>query len=392
MDQTPLYSNEGTYGCVHNPSLHCIESEKIDYTNKISKILLNNDALKELQEYELMEKVDKYNTFHIEKPKYCKTAKNNINKKAIKKCINLGHKITKNFTNYSLLIMNDGGINLQQYGDEMKRKSKNPININEIENFWFESQRLLLGIKKMIKYKIVHHDLKAQNIVYSKKKNRCNFIDFGLMGSIPELINDCMNNNYKFNINHWSFPFESNLLNKKKFDEIKNMNFIERMKYLTNFTKKSTWFPDHIFNITEKKNKFLEYSDFILYDLDNFKYNIFLIKYFETLDIYGLGLGFHYLLDNTKHLISPNMYIKFKNIFLMMTSSNILNRIEIKELLIKFQEIINPKFISVNIKESMNKISKTIEEPIPIKSHKKTNSLNRKTKKYYTRRYHKKLI
>jgi hypothetical protein len=385
MSENPLYLNEGTYGCVHNPSLRCNSSKHINYNNKVSKILLKNEAIKELNEYQLMSEADTHAKFYLGKPSFCEVKDDMINRFAIKKCNKLGSKIIQNYNDYSLIIMKDGGLNLQQYAHYIATLPKSIENCNKIENFWSESYRLLLGIKNMLKHHIVHHDLKGQNVVYSQMKNRCNFIDFGMMNSIPKLISKCRINRYEYNINHWSFPFESALLNKDKYDGIKNMTQENRMNYLERFAKKLTWVSD---NLMTKKRKLADYSNFILFELDKTNHESFMLKYFETMDIYGLGLGFQDVLDETEHLVTPTLYSSLKSLLHLMTSVNHYQRIEINELIVKYEEIllkhnifkfnksksfynkISRKFsrnIKSAIKYSMSKSVKIYKDPIPMK-------------------------
>jgi hypothetical protein len=359
--------------------------KSINYKNKVSKILLKKDAIKELNEYELMSQADRRADFYLGKPSFCEVKNDIVNKNAIKKCNKLGAKIIQNYNDYSLIIMKDGGLNLIQYADYMATIPKSIENCNKIKKFWSESYRLLLGIKNMIKHNIVHHDLKGQNVVYSQIKNRCNFIDFGMMNSILKLMSKCRINRYEYNLNHWSFPFESALLNKDRYDGIKNMNQENKMAYLERFAKKLTWVSD---NLTTKRKKLEDYSQFILFDLDKTNHETFMLKYFETMDIYGLGLGFQAVLDTTEHLITPSLYSSLKSLFYLMTSVNHYKRIEIDELMIKYEEILSvhniskfnkpksfynkmtKKFnhdIKSAIKYSMSKSIKIKKDPIPIK-------------------------
>lgn len=57
---------EGTYGCVHYPSLRCKLKKNIDYNNKVSKLTLNNEAKIELKEYNLISKIDKKKNIILE--------------------------------------------------------------------------------------------------------------------------------------------------------------------------------------------------------------------------------------------------------------------------------------------------------------------------------------
>ena len=50
---------EGTYGCVHKPSLKCKDRPDISYEGNISKIMDQQNAREELKEYDVIGKVDK---------------------------------------------------------------------------------------------------------------------------------------------------------------------------------------------------------------------------------------------------------------------------------------------------------------------------------------------
>jgi serine/threonine protein kinase len=80
---------------------------------------------------------------------------------------------------YKLLVMKDGGKSLDNYAREIAAKSK--PDMKKIKEFWLEVHRLFLGVKVFADNGVVHHDLKAQNIVYNEDSGRVNFIDFGLM-------------------------------------------------------------------------------------------------------------------------------------------------------------------------------------------------------------------
>ena len=64
---------EGGYGCVHQPSIHCKKPPKpnFKYTNYVSKIMENKEAIKELHEFVIIEKIDPKNEYHLDKPILC---------------------------------------------------------------------------------------------------------------------------------------------------------------------------------------------------------------------------------------------------------------------------------------------------------------------------------
>jgi hypothetical protein len=75
---------EGTYGCIHEPSLEC-KNKSIKYNKKISKILLKKYAKKEMNEYNMLSKIDKKHDYYLGNPILCDPTNNEYNLKSIDK-------------------------------------------------------------------------------------------------------------------------------------------------------------------------------------------------------------------------------------------------------------------------------------------------------------------
>ena len=71
---------EGAFGCVIKPSLPC-DDKKLSYKNKISKVMISKEAIKELKEYKIISTVDKEKKFYLGVPTRCRLKKT---KKTIK--------------------------------------------------------------------------------------------------------------------------------------------------------------------------------------------------------------------------------------------------------------------------------------------------------------------
>jgi hypothetical protein len=65
---------EGSYGCVHQPSIHCKISPTpgFDYKKYVSKIMKTKNAKNELKEFVVIGKMDPTNEYHLGKPYLCK--------------------------------------------------------------------------------------------------------------------------------------------------------------------------------------------------------------------------------------------------------------------------------------------------------------------------------
>ena len=144
MIEEPVFLDQGTYGCVHKPSLRCKDGSKIkDYTGKVSKIMLNRDSDTEFREYDKVKRADPKKNFFLGEPERCKPADIEINTKSLFKCKN-NKKMIENMDNYSLLIMKNGGPNLTRYSDILLARDPTPENVIKFENFIFDVGRLLV--------------------------------------------------------------------------------------------------------------------------------------------------------------------------------------------------------------------------------------------------------
>jgi hypothetical protein len=345
MNDKPKFLAEGAYGCVHRPSLRCSEDTKMNYKDKISKIMPDSEAIKELKEYTLIENADKNKEFYLGTPETCDFENSKINIPAVKKCEN-GKKILKKTDNFKLLIMPDGGDNLEVFAKKMNRLPINKKNTNTMEQFWIEAKRLLYGIKTFTKYGLIHHDLKPQNIVYDIKKNRCNFIDFGIMEKLETSKKQAIDNEYWFAIYHWNFVIEGEFLHNRIFSEFLSFNTNKRNEKIRRFievneTHLNTFFTYVGKNAVERSKYLLVLSNFLLNDIDDFSFSNFVDKSFHTFDLYGLGMTLLHVLKSTKHLTDAKLYLQLDGLFNEMISPNLKKRIYIQEAIDKYEKILS---------------------------------------------------
>jgi serine/threonine protein kinase len=214
---------EGSYGCVHKPSLKC-KDKKMSYSDKISKLILNDDADTEIDTYSYMNKIDKSKKYYLGKPIKCNLKNDKYTLKSIKKC-KISSEVLNNILNYSLLILKYGGINLTSFSEKMALVEDSKSNVQKMKKFWMEARRLFHGIATMDKHNLIHHDIKPDNIVYSESTNRVNYIDFGLMQKYEVAYKESQQSTYWLASKmHWSFPFEIMYLHKTKYTDFVNMS------------------------------------------------------------------------------------------------------------------------------------------------------------------------
>ena len=164
----------------------------------------------------------------------------NYNIQSIRKCKNVNIIEEELSSDYSLMIMKDGGINLQEYYKIVKKLLKTPENQEKMEKFWIEAHRMIKGIKAFLDNGFIHHDMKPQNIVYNEKENRLNFIDFGLVQNKQNIIKQANKSDYWLSIPWWSFPPEIENLNKINYVLISQLTKEERIEDFQRLLKEIT--------------------------------------------------------------------------------------------------------------------------------------------------------
>jgi|UniRef100_A0A6C0DYA9 serine/threonine protein kinase len=371
MEESVEVIGEGSFGCVHKPSLKC-QDKKMSYKNKVSKLLLSKDAKKELREYAIISSVDKNRDFYLGAPTTCKLNATKDALRAINKCKNLTRKHFKNnvtkakLKNMSILVMNYGGVNLKSFAVSLEKLGRNPSNMNGVNAFWVESHRLFRGILTFQKYGILHHDIKPQNIVYSKVKNRMNYIDFGHMRNMQKEIQLTRESgNWIYNYAFWNYPLEIQFLNRKDYIAFTKKTANKRKEYFEYFIEDL-----NKYKISKLSNAFDYFMEYICYNtskkkvdeivkryLDDFysmlekmsleEYDIFLKRSIETIDVYGLGMSLQYVLMCCKHLMNPTIVKEMEECFFKMTSANLFVRYNSTESIVHFENILTAHYSDV---------------------------------------------
>ena len=347
---------EGTYGCIHKPSLKC-KNKKANHNKKVSKLLLKENAEKEVHEYDILSKIDKKHEYYLGNPITCLPAETEFNKKSMEKCETFVEENNNNLHDNMLIIMNDGGSNLEIFADKMHKMSKSPETTIAIELFWIEFHRVLMGIQLFLKNGILHFDMKPQNIVYDELKNRINIIDFGLMRKIEDVIKKSNKSDNYLGVYHWSYPFECNFHNKQKYDDFVKLSNDEKEKYykkiINNLNKKNknvssfrnffSFMVDPYENNDRQSLHIQKYMEGFLFFLKSEikDYNHFLQSSLETIDVYGTGIAIAYVNNMTKHLTEKKFSEDLSDLAFQMTNPILQQRYTIEQTIMKFEEIIH---------------------------------------------------
>jgi serine/threonine protein kinase len=378
---------EGTYGCIHKPSLRCKGNKKLNYTNKVSKILKKEDANAELKEYKIISKIDKETQYYLGVPTKCDIKNTQKNKNDLDKCENnkLKSAFVHDINSLSLLVMKDGGINLKEFAKKNRYNGKN----HDLELFWIELQRLFHGFAILQKHNIVHYDMKPQNALYDEKTHRVNLIDFGHMRNVRKILNDSKKSRNVLSVFHWSYPFESFFYNKANYSHFSHYNEDEKENFYQHINekvnelqlsvggegthRKERTIKKEIVNYKDAAEEivsFFEYivnhsnKDSVIQTIETYmkdfynvlfeviipgKYDEFIKTSMKTIDSYGLGFSIIYIINQLETNMENREFItKIKSLGYKMTTPDIRKRMGIEDALHEYEGILESSGILQN--------------------------------------------
>ena len=351
---------EGSYGCIYHPAINKDGSE-IDNKKYVSKIQKNNKyANNEKIIGELITKIDGYiNHFApIIKKELLKTTK--IKKDFFKEC----SALKDSGKNNSLIIMKMEYIN----GDDfIEYLIKNKGSIDIVKNLISSYTHLLTSIKLLTDAKIIHYDLKGDNILFNKDKEIPIMIDFGLSINMNELINQSISIEklkkffYVYGADYYVWPIEVHylcyILHVNENPSIEDINKIcdefvkENVALTLNFSnsfiqsykKKCVKILEGLntYDFASRVNKVLSYW----YTWDNYALSIIYLLFVYYLNINGylkndLIIHFSEMLltninpDSSERLNVVETKSKFTEFLYNLNMSNVVNLNEVKEMFV----------------------------------------------------------
>ena len=230
----------GTYGCILNPALPC-KGETERPKNTVSKLMLDYNAETEMDEINKIAKLTKsvpnHNNYYIlNQIKMCDPSKLKMADLTDfkKKCGAMTRKniSTHNVNNPSvirhlrILQLPDGGFDITHYFSEKKLSPALFVKINNALILLLQK-----GIVPLQSVGVLHQDIKAHNIVYSKKNDMAKIIDWGLATTIK-------GNRIPLHTRGWPIlfnqPFSNKVfdyaIQKLFFDMTKTLSFTLRLK------------------------------------------------------------------------------------------------------------------------------------------------------------------
>jgi serine/threonine protein kinase len=205
---------KGTFGCVVSPALKCTDSS-IKPDKRVSKIMRENDALDEMQEYKALDKIPELKKYLLRFPELCNPVNDEKFHKAIKQCqhgrIN---KVYKNPTtkNISSLLLENGGVSLRDFQTKFRGK----LTVNDFEIFLTSIKDLFEALIILRKHEYVHQDIKTNNIVYSPKTGKIALIDFGKLTTFKQIKENCGRSTHAEGTSWFNYPPEAKFMNRNK--------------------------------------------------------------------------------------------------------------------------------------------------------------------------------
>lgn len=358
MSTKPKVIGDGSYGCIHGPSLKCLNNKdvfnkEVNYKNKISKVFYRGDPVDELKEYKTVEKIDPNFKFHLTTPQVCNVSHDKENIKAIQDCddyIKINDKTQALILEYGGIDLDDLCINIDYLNIDKKKM---------INDFWISVMSVFLGIKELIKHNYMHFDMKANNILYNIETNKINIIDFGLMKNIDEIVNKSNNDKSSdFSYGYWVYPLEYSFLGINKFNKVKKgyNDEVESLFYTNGRPNgvlrqlfSPTFIPKKYHNKYESELKL-----FLKENIKGWSHKDFVNKSTKTTDIYGAGIIFSYVLECFEKYMNKNFVNELSDLFFLMLTPNLNMRITIDELITRYSAIIK-KYLNYTYTSSTKK-------------------------------------
>ena len=390
---------EGSYGCVHKPSLHCLKkNSEINYADYVSKIMKTKEAQSELKEFVVMGTYDATNEYHLGTPILCQPElTDKIINKEISKCKYIKpSEVKANPHDYKILLIKFGGPDLKNLCNSHLEKYLSTKAKVKTDRFWLEVHRLLKGLRFFKNNGIVHNDIKPQNILFNMKTGKLAFIDFGLTRSKKDIVSSSKKSNNFLGIYHWSYPFECGLMNKDKYNKFKILSASRKNAYKDQFgdmiindnDKYKDENPKNTFDISIKtpaafnvlfayinpdvtdatKNDYIEhFFDGMNNLISKDSYDANLDRIVSSIDVYGLGFTMQYILNcfNKQKAIDTVVFTRLSTFFHKMYDFNPETReINIDTLINEYENILLEIGVLTRLKKSF--VNNTIVNKKPL--------------------------
>lgn len=201
---------KGTYGCVTKPSLPCKDGKE----KALSKIMNKIDAKDELKEMRNLVNIPGIQKYILQLPTMCTPELSKHFKDTVNNCTSKRVLETKNLRDLRLLLIEDGGVDLQKFSTEIAPT----LNKKSMAIFLSSVVHLIEGVDFFKKKNIMHSDIKEHNIVYNVETASIKYIDFGLVRKKTDFIYTSIQNENEGAKSHATYPHENSCAMKLYFE------------------------------------------------------------------------------------------------------------------------------------------------------------------------------
>ena len=282
------FEGEGAYACTFTPSPKCSSDRVHKVTNELAKVFNSANAIDEEWKYaQRMREVDPSQKFLIYPTTRCDVVKSEILKDPTAfQCSFLSHRNRRDrHKQYGMLKMPYGGVALdEQFEHSLKGVSANTF-INCI-------QQILRAVKLLARHKLVHNDLKFNNVVVNPNTWIVKVIDFGLV--IPFEHAFSLSQNRFLRKRYWLHPPEYRIVPMLNGSHNAQTLFEAELDLLDIFfselkpTTLKEFILEHLFSYDELQRVYTRYITRVSKKENPLQY---LSKYAHKIDIYSLGIS-----------------------------------------------------------------------------------------------------
>ena len=360
---------EGSYGCVHSPSLKC-NTKGVDYKDKISKIMKKKHAEEEMKEFLIVGKVDTEDKYHLGTPVMCQPSLDSKSaRKDISKCGKIKiDDLEAHPDQYALLVEKYGGPDLKTFCKDHVDTYLATDAATKVDAILLQVLHLLKGVKFFKTHGLVHYDLKPQNILLNLENGAMRFIDFGLMRKKSDIVDASLHSDNFAGSFHWSYPFDCGFMNARKYTEytrlpVSRRTFVKRslvdlivndskannfnlpinnpgaFSILFSYINMSGLVPDK----PTQESYINEFFDGFNEMLKSHRYDYILDHTIDSIDVFGLGFSMQYLVNCLvrKNFVAVDNYTILSAFFMKMYDFNPYTRvIDMDTLITEYENVL----------------------------------------------------
>jgi serine/threonine protein kinase len=326
--------SQGGYGCVYYPGIKCNGNTNPDQ-HVVTKLQKNDDtAQNEIAIGEMIKKITNFNSYFIPVVKNCEINLSQIDHNVLEKC-----KVITPSEDINYIIMDLPYINGVEFFDFMTAlTTKKSIIFNLLETF----QYLLVGLEYLLIVKVVHFDLKGQNILYNNEIKLPVIIDFGLSFNIEQITDANIEQYfYIYAPDYYLWPMEVHFINYLLHKSNGSLSEEHISEIIQRSVDNNVIFE--IFSDNFKTEYINAAKEFFQQFVNQPKKNIIdsLLTYYKTWDNYALSIMYLKILDYvfSEGFHENKLIIYFSQLLLFNISFDPNKRLTLEETTTRFKKI-----------------------------------------------------